>query len=258
MRFIATTHNLWGRHRWPEREPALRAFLRMRSTDLYAVQELRPATRSVIDEELADHDRVDDSFAGWAEEGNIWWDRRRFDYLEHGAEDIGLTAGTSRGLRRLFWVRLRPAGGFPNIVVATAHFCYPGNAQEIADHINPRIAQSQAVLSALSEIAEDGSPGLFMGDLNEAWHTLRVLRAGGLTDSFSALRLQPPPTCPVGPARFGDPAESDPTGDCAPRVIDFQLHRGPVRPLMCEVIDFFEGDLAPSDHRPVATAYALT
>jgi len=43
----------------------------------------------------------------------------------------------------------------------------------------------------------------------------------------------------------------------APWVIDFQFHRGPVRALTTEVVDFFAGGLAPSDHKPVVTTYGL-
>ena len=40
-------------------------------------------------------------------------------------------------------------------------------------------------------------------------------------------------------------------------MIDFQFHRGPVRPLTTEVVDFFADGMAPSDHRPVVTTYQL-
>lgn len=39
--------------------------------------------------------------------------------------------------------------------------------------------------------------------------------------------------------------------------VDFQFHRGPVRPLATEVVDFFAGDIAPSDHKLVVTTYAF-
>lgn len=46
---------------------------------------------------------------------------------------------------------------------------------------------------------------------------------------------------------------------CADRTVGDRLpvHRGPVRPLATEEVDFFAGDMAPSDHKPVVTTYAF-
>ncbi|MDP8938192.1 MAG: endonuclease [Actinomycetota bacterium] len=245
MRLVAMTHNLWADNRWPERQGALEALLRIRRPDVYAVQELRPATRAVIDAELPNHRRVDDGERGWSHESSIWWDARQLVEVEHGAWDIGIGVDEFHRDRRLFWVRLADADG-ATIVVSTAHFCYPGTRGELEQGINPRIAQSEAAAAALADLAAPEEPVLFMFDLNESWHVLRVLHAAGLGDSYSALGVVPPPTWPTTPA-WGGPT--------APWVIDFQFHRGPVRPLTTEVVDFFAGGIAPSDHRPVVTTY---
>ena len=106
VRFVVATYNIWGLYRWPEREEALRGFLTDVRPDILALQEFRPETRDVIDEELHDFERVDDPFEGWTREGNIYWYKGLFEKVEHGAEDIGIL----EPLRRLFWVRLRIAG----------------------------------------------------------------------------------------------------------------------------------------------------
>lgn len=254
-RIVIMSHNLWADTRWPEREPALRELLRVRPPDVLAAQELRGFTRALIDEELPDHRRVEDDEPGWELESNIWWDARIFDYVEHGTADIGLNDELSEqeidrlgDHRRLFWVRLRHrAATTPPVVVATAHYTFPGSELELTERVNPRIRQSQLTLDALAQIAPE-DPCVFMGDLNEAWHTMRILRAGGLMDSFGALRMVPPPTWPTVPT-WREPS--------APWVIDFQLHKGPIRPMLTEVVEFFHDDIAPSDHKPVVTAYAL-
>jgi len=46
VRLAVMTHNIWAENRWPQREPALRGLLRTRRPDVYAVQELQPATRA--------------------------------------------------------------------------------------------------------------------------------------------------------------------------------------------------------------------
>jgi endonuclease/exonuclease/phosphatase family metal-dependent hydrolase len=247
VRFVVMTHNLWADNRWPEREPALRAMLRARRPDVYAVQELRPATRAVIDAELDQHHRVVDNGRGWSHESSIWWNADMFTEVEHGALDVGIGVDDVHRDRRLFWVRLSCRDG-ATVLVSTAHFCFPGTRRELEEHINPRIAQSEAVGAALAELGLPGEPVLFMGDLNESWHVLRVLHGAGLSDSYSALGVVPPPTWPTVPTW------PQPT---APWVIDFQFHRGRVRALTTEVVDFFDGDIAPSDHKPVVTTYGF-
>lgn len=247
MRIVVMTHNLWADNRWPEREPALRALLRTRRPDVYAVQELRPATRDVIDSELPGHHRVEDDERGWSHESSIWWDAGLFTEVEHGALDIGIGVDEVHRDRRLFWVRLADRDG-ATIIVSTAHFCFPGTRCELEEHVNPRIAQSEAAGAALAELGAPGEPVLFMGDLNESWHVLRLLHAAGLSDSYSALGIVPPPTWPTVPTW------PQPT---APWVIDFQFHRGRIRALTTEVVDFFHGDIAPSDHKPVVTTYGF-
>jgi len=200
MRFVVMTHNLWADHRWPEREPALRALLGTRRPDVYAVQELRPATRDVVDDALPGHCRVEDDGRGWSHESSIWWDAATFTEVEHGTADVGLAVDENHRDRRLFWVRLATATG-ATVVVATAHFSFPGTRRELEEHVNPRIAQSQAAADAVTAIGRPHEPVLLMGDLNESWHVLRVMHAAGLSDSYSALGVTPPPTG----RRRGDP-----------------------------------------------------
>src|SRR5690606_37395704 len=131
-RFVVATYNIWGVNRWPEREVALRGVLQDVRPDILALQEFRPETRDVIDEELHDFERVDDPFEGWTREGNVYWYKGLFDKVEYGAEDIGIL----ETFRRLFWVRLRIVGTDRTLVVATAHYTWTGHKVERETHVN--------------------------------------------------------------------------------------------------------------------------
>jgi endonuclease/exonuclease/phosphatase family metal-dependent hydrolase len=243
VRFVVCTYNIWGLYHWEERARVLAAFLRLHRPDVLGLQELHPGSRDVIDEVLSGHDRVhgpDDE--GWSV-GNIYVARELFEILEHGAEEIGMDGEN----RRLLWVRLRVEGDGRELVVASGHYTWPGHPEEARTGVSPRPEQARRTLEVLDRVAGPGEPLLFMGDLNDALHPLRILREGGLEDCFSALRRLPPPTRPTVP-RYGDEV---------PQVNDWILHRGPLRPMACDVADFFGDTTPPSDHKPVLAAYAL-
>ena len=244
LRFTVCTHNLWKDERWPEREPALLRFLELHRPDVLCVQELRPATRDLVDRVLEGHQRIDDPFEGWLRESNIFWNRALFELVEYGAEEVGML----EDLRRLFWVRLCARETGSTLLVSTAHFTWRGNPKETVDQVNVRTEQAARTVEALHRVARPSEPLLFMGDLNDNGHPVNRLRDGGLTDCFAALGRVPKPTRPTLP-----------TATYVPEVIDWVLHRGPIAPMSCEVVDFFVGDIAPSDHMPLLVTYrALT
>lgn len=242
-RFVVATYNIWGANRWPEREGALRGFLQDIRPDILALQEFRPALQEVIDAELDGHERVDDPFEGWTNEGNIYWLSRLFERVEHGAEDIGMLEPR----RRLFWVRLRFIDTDQTIVIANAHYTWPGHKKEAADHINPRVRQAERTLAALDKLVPEDEPVIFLGDLNECANAIKTLRRGGLKDCWTGKGTYPQPTHPAYPTAKG-----------WPQVIDWQLYRGPIRPMVCEVVDYTKDELSPSDHKPVLVAYGTT
>ena len=241
--FVAHTYNLWGTTRWTERRPSLESFLGFHRPDVLCVQELTPVACDLIAETLPAMSRVDDPFAGWTHEGNIFWDTDLFEAREHGTADIGILVAA----RRLFWVRLgiKPTGS--TVLVANVHFDWFGNSRELTDRINVRVEQAERTVETLDILARDDEPVLFMGDLNDDWHPLAVLREAGFADSFTALGQGPMPTHPALPI----------AADCPPRTYDWMLHRGPIRPLLTTAIDAYVGDLPGSDHRPVATTYRI-
>lgn len=247
---VAMTYNLWGDHRLGDRAGPLRELLGLRDPDLLATQELRPESRALVDGVLGGHRRVDDEFPGWAGQSNIWWRDETFELVEYDVEDIGIRADHAG----LFWVRLTHRQRATPLVVATAHYTWPGHEQEGRDGISPRPDHARRTVAALDRLA-GGDPCLFVGDLNDYARPLWILRAGGFDDAFSGLRRTSPVTHPVFPNPLARDDVNDP--QFTPSTIDWQFYRGAVRPLVAEVVDFFDGGLPPSDHRPVCVAYRL-
>jgi len=240
---VAHTYNLWGSSRWAERRPVLERFFRLHRPDVLCVQELTPEASELIAATLPAVSSVDDPVDGSAREDDIFWDGGMFEAVEHGTVDINILEPS----RHLFWVRLRIADTGSTMVVATAHFDWIGNDRELSEHINVRVEQAERTVEALGMLAAEDEPVLFMGDLNDDWHPLIVLREAGFADSFTALGQYPVPTHPAPPMKSTYP----------PRTHDWMLHRGPILPLLTAVIDVYVGDLPGSDHKPVATTYRI-
>jgi endonuclease/exonuclease/phosphatase family metal-dependent hydrolase len=247
-RFTAMSVNLWNTQRLPAREAPLRRLL-ARSPDVLAVQELRPQLAAVITDVLPHHERVVGEERGWTHEGNVWWDTTVFRRLGHGASPFGALERD----RRVFWVRLEHLVSGRMLVVASVHLTWLGGSDELETGVNPRLAQTRAVAQVLHDVAED-APCLVMGDLNDAVVPPRVLRAAGFEDAWSALGVTPGATFPAFPLS----TEGSRRPPLLPAsTLDWQFHRGAVRPEMTETIDQPYRGIAPSDHRALMTLYAL-
>jgi endonuclease/exonuclease/phosphatase family metal-dependent hydrolase len=239
--FLACTYNLWGGERWKDRHVPLRRFLEMNRPDVLCVQESTLDARELITRTLPWLKCVDDPFPGWTEEGNIYWNADVFELVEYGAVDIGIIEEE----RRMFWVRLRcPTGD--TLVVATAHFTWLREAGPSGEWVTVRVNQAKAAVVALDEVGESGEAVLFMGDFNDYLYPIDVLRNGGFEDSFHALGRSPVITHPAFPT-----SES-------PTLLDWMMHRGPIRPTLTSVVDFYLDGTPPSDHKPILTTYSLT
>lgn len=242
-RFTVCTYNIWTWTRWPERKDALQAFVRHHMPDILCLQELQSDSRAALDEVLgATHSRVDDPFEGWTCEGNLYWRNEFFELLEHGAEQVGIL----EPYRRMFWARLRVLDGSDRtILVSTAHLTWHGHPEALASEKYVRMGQARAVVEALNRLQRENEPQLFMGDLNDQTEVIRILHEGGLVNCFAAMGRMNGVTWPANP-NIGGPCS-----------IDWIVQRGPIRPMTAGVIDYFLGDLAPSDHKPVIATYAL-
>ena len=248
LRLSLCSYNLWNVERWPQREPALREFLRRFSPDVLAVQELREVTRDCVDAALPDHDRVVDDLPGWSCEGNLWWRRGLLAYLEHGAAEFG----SHEPARRLFWLRLRPADAPATLLLGTVHLTHDFPEEESGRCQALRLQQTRAVIEILEELRRPGEPTWLMGDFNEAAQPGRLLHQAGYRSCFAALGLQPPPTFPAVPTAGKAPADFVHNA-----CYDWIMAAGPARPLAAHSPRFFHGDLAPSDHWPVLAVYEV-
>ena len=230
-----------GTRRWEERHRPLERFLELNRPDVLCIQELSPEASRLITDTLPWIRRVEDPFPAWSEEGNVFWNSDLFDLVEYGAEDIGQLAEN----QRLFWVRLAVESG-ATLVVATAHFTWAGNIREITEQINVRVGEAEAAAERLDDLVRPDEPVLFMGDFNDYIHPIRMLRMAGFDDSFMALGLEPVITFPAFPIPHQPP-----------ELVDWMMHRGPIRPTLTSVVDFYAQGFPPSDHKPVLTAYRL-
>ena len=248
LRFTAMSVNLWNTQRWPTREAALRTLL-TREPDILCVQELRPTIGSFIDSELPDHRRVIGDERGWTHQGNIWWDTRSFVLLGQGASPFGAIERD----RRVFWVRLQHLRSRREVVTATVHLTWLGASTEVETGHNPRLEQTRAVVQVLNDVAGAG-PCLVMGDLNDPAVPPRILGEAGFSDAWGALGVVPLPTFPAFPLSSSGSRRPP---HLPPSTLDWQFHRGAIRPLMTEVVDQPWRGVAPSDHRPLHTLYTF-
>ena len=244
IRFTVMSLNLWANNRMPDRTEPIQKLLRLHQPDILCLQELRVTTRDLIDQTLSNHDRIDDPFAGWIGEGNIYFNSEMFELNQYGAEDIGMYEAD----RRLFWSRLSLKGKKDlQLLAATAHYTWAGHPTERDGGVSPRYQQAQETVRVLAGITNQDEPILFMGDLNDYVHPIRILREDGFVDSFSGLGRTSPITIPAMPTAKG-----------TPQTIDWIFHKGALQPMTSEVVDFFAGDIAPSDHKPILATYSIS
>jgi endonuclease/exonuclease/phosphatase family metal-dependent hydrolase len=248
IRVSFITLNLWNTFRWDVRRPALGEFLRIYEPDVLCVQELQPETRAFLDEILPGYGRVDDPFPGWTNEGNIYWNARYLEEIEHGAEGVDIQEPE----RRLFWARLKLKDAGTTLLACTAHFTFRGNSDEVLTGWSPRVRQTRLTIEALGRLAGLGEAVLLMGDLNDSSHPAYLLHEAGYTDCFTALNLQSPPTAPSVPTSRRLPHEPAPS-----QTLDWIVSNARARPVAAAVPHFFFGDIAPSDHWPVLAVYEI-
>jgi endonuclease/exonuclease/phosphatase family metal-dependent hydrolase len=254
LNVIAQTHNLWGDHHAPERAEALTGLYQRRAPDLLATQETRPWSRDVLDQAMPGHERVHDDFPGWEQQSNLWWDGELFSEAEHGAEDVGIHDAHAR----LFWVRLLVAGGPDTLLWSTVHLSYSGNAVEVETGVNQRTPQARRVVEELDRLGRPNEPVFLASDTNAIATAIWVIGNAGYLDSFTALNRQAPPTHPVIPNPFASTVGTPKSPIASPqKTIDYIFFRGPVRSRSAEVVEYFHRGVAPSDHYPVASTFAL-
>lgn len=247
--FTSMTLNLWGDWDFARRRASLAQMMGQRQPDLLGVQELCPQSVEVIDEALPKHSRVQGD-GGWLEESNLWWNGELFEKIEHGFDRIG----HQEPLRGLFWVKLahRDHPDLAPVILASAHLTFPGNPDEVRTERSPRTDQARAAARRLLDLAGDG-PALLCLDANDYARPLWAMYDAGFRDPFGTLGRTCPFTFPVTP-RFDRPMRWEGV-QVVEKVLDWHLFVGDLRPRCAEVVEFFLDNVAPSDHKPVMTAF---
>ena len=248
LRLSLITYNVWLTERWPARAPALQRFLTLFAPDVLCLQELQRETQEFLDRVLGDCARVQDPFAGWTNESNIYWKKALFEELEHGAEDIGHLEAE----RRMFWTRLQSKSSRTIIFVATAHLTSPRYGEESETGVSPRVRQLKRIADQLTRRVREGEPAFFMGDMNDAWHPQRILLQAGFVSCFAALGMQSPPTFQCYPTADVNPGERTIT-----EAIDLIAANKYARAIAASVPQCYAEGLAPSDHWPVQAIYEV-
>lgn len=247
IRLSIVSYNIWTWSRWPERKDALRRFAEVFCPDILCLQELQVESQAVLDSALSNHNRVQDKFEGWTCEGNIYWNGKLFEKLDHGIEDVGILETH----RRLFWVRLKIRETDRSLFVSTAHFTYMGNPVEIATGQSPRVDQAKRTIDTLRRLVVD-EPAFFMGDLNDVFHPMFTLNKAGFPTCFAELQLPPPSTFPAIPT-----GRTKADGVTMNGTIDFLVSNRLARAVSAQVPHFYHKDIAASDHWPVLAVYEI-
>jgi endonuclease/exonuclease/phosphatase family metal-dependent hydrolase len=249
LRISIVTYNIWGEERWDFRKEALRRFMTIFDPDILCLQELTQTSRDLLDATLHGHRRIEDGFAGWVQQSNIYWRDTLFSEMEHGAEDVGIA---HEPYRRLFWARLHVKALERSIIVATAHLTHQRHDNESATGHSPRVAQTRAIIEVLKRLNGAGEPLFFMGDLNDPVHPPNLLHQAGYASAFAALGLQPDPTFKCYPT-----ARIAPGAVAMSQCIDWIVANGNARAVSTFIPRFYFEDAAPSDHWPVHAVYEL-
>jgi hypothetical protein len=85
-----------------------------------------------------------------------------------------------------------------------------------------------------------------LGDFNDYLYPIQVLRDAGFEESFQAVGRAPVITHPALPASREPPT-----------TLDWMMCRGPIRPTLTSVVDFYFEEFSVSEHKPILTTYTV-
>lgn len=244
FRFSLLTLNLWNTEHWEERLPAIRKFLETYDPDICCFQEVRESTLLDIDTILTGHRRIDDSLPGWVCEGTIYYRKSLFDEVAHGAVDLEMPEVD----RRLFWIRLSMPETGKTLFVSTVHLTHQGNEDECATGYSYRHREAVLAREGLDELGFVEEAMIVCGDFNDPVHPSRLLMEHGYIDIYHILGILQDPTFPC--AAMTDEIYFNET-------IDKILCKGPVRPILASVSQFYYDQKGISDHWPVIAVFSM-
>ncbi len=245
------TWNVWGNHRWPERQNALLRTLHSTSPDVLLLQEVCPAILTVLDASLPQYERiVEPSKKGWNNESNIYYNKTLLRKLDHGCSLLNMDDHPDRGL---FWARFELLHKPITFFVATVHMPWPGCPTELETGMNQRICTTIKVVEQMRRVCPSGEAAIVAGDFNDDFHPVRILQEElGFTDVFELLDMVPPITHPVRCSSVQEVMRPDRTLDW----ITCSLPTG--NRVVGAYAKTLRGIECASDHLPVIAFFELT
>ncbi len=193
IRFSIMTLNLWNTEKLNQRVDSIIEFFSIYQSDIICLQELREETRSLLDKVLINYERVHDSFIGWRDESNIYYNKEIFNEVEHGRINL-IMPEVNRGL---FYLRLKEKNTNQSLFISTIHLTHQGNADEKNTSYSYRQDEARIVASSLNKLIENEEPAIVCGDFNDPYHPSRIISSStDFTEVFKTLRLEAPVTFP--------------------------------------------------------------
>ena len=193
IRFSIMTLNLWNTEKLEQRKSSIIEFFSIYRPDFLCIQELREETRNILDTVLFNYDRVHDSFIGWRDESNIYYNKELFDEVEHGRINL-IMPEENRGL---FYLRAKEKNSNKEIFISTIHLTHQGNADEINTSHSYRQDEAKIVASSLKELVSLKEPAIVCGDFNDPYHPSRIISSEtNFVEVFKSLKLESPVTFP--------------------------------------------------------------
>jgi endonuclease/exonuclease/phosphatase family metal-dependent hydrolase len=200
------------------------------------------------------NDKNSEDFAGWLDEGNVVWRSDKFDYVSHGAIDVGIEASEARKpKRRLFFVYLREKLSGQTILVSTAHLTWEGGSeleQSPPYFTSERCKQALNIVGELKKLAVAEESTIFCGDMNDSWHVPFIMRDNGFLPYDFILNLPSEISHPAQPCLHEE--------RIPPQQRDWIFSRN-IRPILGRVCGNMTLGLNrhASDHFPVFCVYQV-
>jgi len=243
IRYTILTLNAWKTNGkptfWNKRRPIMVDFFKKYSPDIACIQEHHPDIQKAILEGVPKYKFINDSFEGWENQSNIYWNKELFTEIDHGTYDIG----HSDDNRRLFWVKLL-TNNKNKFFVSTAHLTWQGSELYRNSNIDPRILESTNISIKLKEMSN--LPLLFTGDMNCGFFPQKIIKTINMQDCFTGLELPLKKTHPARPSAVKEELMAD-------QVLDWIFYNNKIKPIMATIPEKMYKNLSEpvSDHLPV-------